>query len=164
MKYPLIGFALLMALAATPSTALTNQVAQDATNASIGTLIIQDAFTRPTPGGATVAVGYMAITNDGAAPDRLVAVTSDMAAKTEIHESKMQNGVMEMRELTDGLVIAPGDTVDLKPGGNHIMFLNIKQPVKVGDIIHATLSFENAGQVQIGFKATAGIGATSAGQ
>jgi copper(I)-binding protein len=163
MKYPLIGCALLAILAATPTTASTI-IAEDSPNVSVGTLLIENAFTRPTPAGATVAVGYMTIINAGSAPDRLVSVDSDISAKTEIHEMKMQNGVMEMRELPDGIEIPAGETVALSPGGYHIMFMDIKQPVKAGDIVHATLGFENAGKIDIGFRAAASIGATSAGK
>ena len=156
MKYPLIARVLtaLVAAAAAPAA-----LAQDAPNAVAGNLVIENAFTRPTPAGATVGVGYMTITNNGSAPDRLVSVNSDISAKTEIHEMKMENGVMEMREMPNGLEIPAGATVSLKPGGDHIMFMDLKRPIKAGDIIHATLGFENAGKTEIGFRAAASLGA-----
>jgi periplasmic copper chaperone A len=162
MKYPLIFCALLAILAATPALAWSI-IAEDASTVSIGNLLIENAFTRPTPAGATVAVGYMSITNNGSAPDRLVSVDSNIAAKTEIHESKMENGVMEMHELPAGLEIPAGATVSLKPGGDHVMFMDLKQPVKAGDIVHATLGFENAGKIDIGFRVAPSLGAMAPG-
>ncbi|HKH80431.1 MAG TPA: copper chaperone PCu(A)C [Methylovirgula sp.] len=160
MKYTLICCAALGLLAAMPAFA-TNTV--PASSVSVGSLKIEHAFTRPTPAGATVAAGYVTIVNAGSTPDRLVSATSDISAKTQIHEMKMENGVMEMRELTDGLPIPAGATVALKPGGYHIMFVDLKHPVKPGEVITATLTFEKAGKVDIGFKATASMGAMAPG-
>ncbi len=161
MKYPLLGCALLAAVAATPVQATEMVPTVAPANVSIGALKIENAFTRPTPGGAKVAVGYVTIVNGGGTADRLVSVTSGISASAEIHEGKMENGVMEMHELTDGLPIPPGTTVALKPGGDHIMFIDLNKPVKPGDTINATLTFEKAGKVDVGFKAAASMGATS---
>lgn len=164
MKYPLIGCALLAIVAATPASALTIMAAaDDSSSVSVGTLKIEHAFTRPTPGGAKVAAGYLTITNGGSTADRLVSATSNISAKTEIHEMKMEGEVMEMRELTDGLAIPAGATVALKPGGYHIMFVDLSRPVKAGDTIHATLVFEKAGKVDVAFKAAASMGAMGPG-
>jgi hypothetical protein len=124
-----------------------------------GDLTIKDVFTRPTLGGATVAVGYATIVNKGTSADRLVSVSSDISSTTEIHESKMINGVMEMHELPDGLPIAAGATVALKPGSYHIMFIGIKHPVKPDDTIHAVFTFSKAGKVHVTFPAAASPGA-----
>jgi copper(I)-binding protein len=137
--------------------------AADASEISVGALKIKDAFARPTPAGATVAVGYLTIINGAGTPDRLVSATSDISAKTQIHEMKMKGDVMEMRELTDGLAIPPGATVVLKPGGYHIIFVDLKHPVKAGDVIHVNLSFEKAGKVDVPFKAAQSKGAMSPG-
>ncbi|QAY95803.1 hypothetical protein CWB41_08700 [Methylovirgula ligni] len=126
-----------------------------------GTLTIEGAFTRPTPGGATVAVGYVTIVNTGKTDDRLVAVTSDLSAGAQIHETKMENGIMEMTELPDGLVIPAGATVAIKPGGYHIMFTDLKRAVKPGDAIHAVLEFAKAGKIAVTFVAASSMGATA---
>ncbi len=154
MKVSLAGCALAAILAA----ALVSSAA-NAASIGVGPLKIENAFARPTPGGATVAAGYVTIVNSGNTPDRLVSVTSDISAKTQIHEMKMNNGVMEMRELPNGLPIPAGATVALKPGGYHIMFVDIKHPVKPGDVIHTTLTFEKAGKVDVAFKAANSMGA-----
>ncbi|MGP8232671.1 MAG: copper chaperone PCu(A)C [Methylovirgula sp.] len=128
-----------------------------------GQLTIKDAFTRPTPGGATVAVGYLTIVNAGKTDDRLVAVTSDISASAQIHETKMENGVMEMKELPDGLAIPASATVTFKPGAYHIMFMDLKQAVKPGDAIHAVLEFAKAGKVAVTFIAANSMGAMAPG-
>ena len=120
---------------------------------------VENAFTRPTLGGASVAVGYMTLTNAGKTDDWLESVTSDISATSEIHETKMENGMMEMRELPKGLVVPAGATVAFKPGAYHIMFVRIKHAVKPGDTIHATLTFEKAGKIAVDFPAADNPGA-----
>lgn len=126
-----------------------------------GALKIENAFTRPTLGGATVAVGYMTIVNSGKTDDKLLSVTSDISATTEIHESKMAGGVMEMNELPNGLAIPAGGTITFKPGSYHLMFVGLKQAVKPGAAIHATLDFAKAGKVAVTFPAAKSVGATA---
>ncbi len=142
-----------------PSAAPIVLVAEQST--ASGALKIENAFTRPTPGGATVAVGYLTIVNTGKTDDRLVAATSDISARAQIHESKMDNGVMEMKELPDGLAIPAGATVTFKPGSYHIMFMDLKRRVKPGDSIHAELEFAKAGKIAVTFPAASSMGATA---
>src|SRR6266542_2759314 len=82
-----------------------------------GDLVISQAWSRATPGGAKVAGGYLTIENKGAAADKLVSVSAEIAGKAEVHEMAMENGVMKMRLLDKGLVIDPGKTVKFAPGG-----------------------------------------------
>lgn len=128
----------------------------------IGDLVVVSPWTRATPGGAKIAGGYLKITNNGKSADRLVGAASAAADHVEIHEMSMNDGVMKMRELTDGLTIKPGESVDLKPGGFHMMFMDIKQPLKQGDTLKATLTFEKAGKLEVSFNVNA-IGASGAG-
>ena len=130
------------------------------TTATVATLKIANAFTRPTLGGTTVAVGYMTIVNNGSTPDKLLSITSDVSAKSELHESIMQGGVMEMRELPQGLVIPARGRVEFKPGSYHVMFVGLKHTVKPDETIHAILTFEKAGKVSVNFIATSSPGAT----
>ena len=97
-----------------------------------------------TPGGAKIAGGYLTIENKGAAPDRLIGGSGDFAGKVEIHEMAMNNGVMTMRPLDKGLVIEPGKTVKLAPGGTHLMLVDLKQTLKVGDRLPLVLSVQPA--------------------
>jgi len=126
----------------------------------IGSLEIAHPWTRATPKGASVGGGYLKITNKGTTPDRLIAASSDAAGMVEIHEMKMSGGKMEMRPLKDGIEIKPGQTVELKPGGYHVMFMHLKQPFEQGKRINATLTFEKAGKIDVEFAVDA-IGATS---
>lgn len=126
----------------------------------IGDLVVASPWTRATPGGAKIAGGYLKVTNNGKSPDRLVSATSVGADRVEIHEMSMTDGVMKMRPLADGLTIKPGETVELKPGGFHIMFMDIKQPLKQGDTLKASLKFEKAGTLDVSFNVSA-MGATS---
>ena len=112
-----------------------------------GDLVITQAWSRATPGGAKIAGGYLTIENKGAAPDRLVSGSGDFAGKVEIHEMAMNNGVMTMRPLDKGLAIEPGKTVKLAPGGYHLMLMDLKNPLKQGDKVPLTLEFEKAGKV-----------------
>jgi copper(I)-binding protein len=123
-------------------------------------LTVTSPWTRATPGGAKIAGGYLKITNNGSAPDRFVGAKSAEADRVEIHEMSMSDGVMKMRPLPNGLEIKPGETVELKPGGYHLMFMDIKQPLKAGDTFKATLQFEKAGPLEVSFKVNA-LGATA---
>jgi copper(I)-binding protein len=114
----------------------------------VGALEIKHPWVRATPKGSSVAGGYLQIVNTGTAPDRLVGGSSPIG-RFEIHEMKMNNGVMQMRPLPGGLEIKPGETVELKPGSYHVMFLGLKAPVEQGKPVKATLVFEKAGPVAI---------------
>ncbi len=114
-----------------------------------GDLVISQAWSRATPGGAKTGGGYLTIENKGSAPDKLVSATADVAGKVEVHEMAMNNGVMTMRPLENGLTIDPGKTVKLAPGGYHLMMMDLKNPLKQGDKLPVTLQFEKAGKVAI---------------
>ena len=115
----------------------------------IGALDIGHPWTRATPKGADIAGGYLSITNKGTTPDRLVGGSLSIADRLEIHEMKMQGTVMQMRPLPAGLEIKPGETVELKPGSFHLMFMGLKEPVEVGKRVKGTLVFEKAGTVEV---------------
>jgi periplasmic copper chaperone A len=127
-----------------------------------GDLLITQAWSRATPGGAKVAGGYLTIENRGSAADRLIGGSSDIAAKVQVHEMATNNGVMTMRPLDSGLTIEPGKTVTLAPGGYHLMMLDLKGPLKRGDKLPVTLEFEKAGKVQVSFDVQ-GVGAPGPG-
>jgi copper(I)-binding protein len=127
-----------------------------------GDLVITQAWSRATPGGAKVAGGYLTIENRGSTPDRLIGGTVDVAAKVEVHEMATKNGVMTMRQLDSGLTIEPGKTVKLAPGGYHLMMLDLKSPLKKDDQLPVTLEFEKAGKVTVSFDIQ-GVGAPGPG-
>jgi copper(I)-binding protein len=123
-----------------------------------GDLVITQAWSRATPGGAKIGGGYLTIENKGAAPDRLIGVAGEVAGKIEVHEMAMKDGVMTMRPLDKGLTIEPGKTVKLAPGGYHLLMFDLKSPLKQGDKVPVTLEFEKAGKVTVSLDVQ-GIGA-----
>ncbi len=117
----------------------------------IGDLDIGHPWSRETPEGARVAAGYLKITNKGAEADRLVAVSGDIGGRAEIHEMSVNaQGVMTMRPVA-ALDIPAGGEVELKPGGYHIMFLDLTDAKKEGEKFAGTLTFEKAGTVDVEF-------------
>lgn len=117
----------------------------------VGDIEIGHPYARAMLPGAKVGGGYLTVTNDGSTDDRLVSVSCERAATVQLHEMKIDDGVMIMRELHDGVPVPKGATVELKPGSYHVMFMNVAQPFKEGEIIKATLTFEKAGSVNVEF-------------
>ena len=145
-----------------PTAQATAQPIASPKSIKAGSLVIEAPWTRATPSGAKIAGGYLKITNSGAEVDRLIGGTLPVAGMVEVHEMSMDGGIMKMRKLERGLEIPPGKTVELKPGGYHIMFMDLKQPLKQGETIKGTLRFEKAGSVDVAFDVQA-IGATQPG-
>ncbi|HLH89376.1 MAG TPA: copper chaperone PCu(A)C [Xanthobacteraceae bacterium] len=142
----------LIAKLIAPTLLLTAALAASTAHAGdykAGAIVISNPWARATPSGATAGAGYFTVTNTGTTPDRLVAVTSEAARNADIHEMTMANGMMQMRPLKGGLELKPGETVQLEPGGEHVMMTGLKQPLKQGDHIKGTLTFEKAGKVDI---------------
>jgi periplasmic copper chaperone A len=123
-----------------------------------GDLVITQAWSRATPGGAKIGGGYLTIENKGSIADRLIGGSAEVAGNVQVHEMTMNNGVMTMRPLDKGLAIEPGKTVKLAPGGYHLMLMDLKSPLKQGDKLPVTLEFEKAGKVKLTFDVQ-GIGA-----
>jgi periplasmic copper chaperone A len=121
----------------------------------LGQLEIGHPWTRATPPSARVAGGYLTITNTGSAADRLIGAEFAESRKLEIHEMAHQGSTMVMREVPRGLEIAPGQKVELKPGGFHLMFIDLKRGLKEGESIKGALVFERAGRVEVEFKVEA---------
>lgn len=117
-----------------------------------GDLVISAPWSRATPAGAAVGAGYLVITNNGLSADRLLSFTTDLAGQPEVHEMATEGGVMKMRPLPKGLVIPAGGTVKLEPGGYHLMLMQLKKPLVLGQRYKATLVFEKAGPVDVEFE------------
>lgn len=115
----------------------------------LGSLNLSHPFARATLPNAPVAGGFLAIENTGAEADRLVSATSPAAAEVQIHEMAMEGEVMKMRQLPDGLEVPAGQTVELAPGGFHLMFMGLKQAFVEGETVPVTLVFEKAGTVDV---------------
>lgn len=123
-------------------------------------LEITQAWSRATPASAPVGVGFLTLANKGGAVDRLLGGSSDVAARVEVHEMSMTDGVMKMREVAGGLEVKPGETRELKPGGYHLMLMGLKRPLKEGERFKVELNFAQAGKKDVEFTVQ-GIGAAA---
>jgi periplasmic copper chaperone A len=152
---------MLFAIAAAAALLPMGATGQEPSRYTLGPLVIEAPWIRATPAGAQVAGGYVKITNNGQTPDRLIGGSLPVAADVQVHEMSMNDGVMKMRMVKDGLEIAPGKTVELKPGGFHLMFTGLREPLVDKQTIKGTLRFEKAGVVEVEYH-VAPIGAQSA--
>ena len=135
-------FVFMAALIAAAPVAL----AQTGGNAKI---TVEQPWARATPGGAKTGAAYMTLANKTDTADRLTGASSDVAAKVQIHEMKVVNGVMQMRPLTDGLAIPANGSVTLKPGAYHVMLIGLKKPLVAGQSFPLTLTFAKAGNISV---------------
>jgi periplasmic copper chaperone A len=110
-----------------------------------GGVVIRDAFARASPPGAQTGGAFVTIVNHGKAADRLVSASSPAAQAVELHETVDDNGVMKMEPRPEGWAIPAGSTLELKPGGKHIMLIGLTAPLEAGKKIQMTLNFEKAG-------------------
>ena len=110
------------------------------------TVAIEKAWSRATPPGVPVGVGYLTIRNGGPDNDRLIAVSSPVASAVQVHQSLMVAGEAQMREQKN-LVVPAGGSLVLEPGGYHLMLLDLKAPLVAGQRVPVTLQFEKAGPV-----------------
>ena len=115
----------------------------------VGGLMIENVFSRETLPNQPVAGAFMTVTNTTDAADRLLGAASTVAGRVEIHEMALQGDVMKMRALEAGLDVPAGETVELKPGGFHVMMFDLSDALKEGDTIDLTLEFANAGKVAV---------------
>ncbi len=99
--------------------------------------------------GMTTSAAYLMIHNHGADTDRLIGVRTNIAEFNEIHDMKIEDGVMKMRAITNGLEIGPDERVVFKPGGLHIMLFNLTEELVDGTARVVTLEFEKAGKVDV---------------
>ena len=142
----MMKFAPLLAAALTLAAPLAH-----AADIKAGSLVISDPWSRETAPRAKTGAGYVVIANTGKTADRLLGGTTTAAEKLEVHSVTTEGGVMRMRPQTDGIEIPAGGTLELKPGGYHIMFIGLKAPLKAGEIVPVTLNFAKAGKVNVSF-------------
>lgn len=147
------AFALVLSIA-TPASAHEHMKM-----AKAGDLVISDFWARATPPSAKTGAAFMVIKNTGATDDVLIGAASSIAKDTQIHETQMEGGVMKMRHVGK-IAIPAGGMATLKPGSFHIMFVGLHKPVKEGDTIALTLTFEKSGSVELMVKAQKSMGKT----
>ncbi|MEM9277795.1 MAG: copper chaperone PCu(A)C [Pseudomonadota bacterium] len=111
-------------------------------------LIDHPHVTKPLP-GVKVSAGYAQITNNGEETERLVGVSAEFAEKSELHNVTVVDGIAKMRPVKGGIEIPPGETIKLKKGGFHLMFLKVSDEVDVGQLQPVKLLFEKAGTVEV---------------
>ncbi|WP_312137650.1 copper chaperone PCu(A)C [Brevundimonas sp.] len=114
-----------------------------------GNVTIEDAWCRPTPNGAKAGGCYVILTSS--ADDTLTGVTTDQADMAQVHEMKMEGGVMKMAHLDKGLPLPANQRTELKPHGNHIMLMGLKSPLVSGQTAKITLNFANAAPATVDF-------------
>jgi copper(I)-binding protein len=118
-----------------------------AQSAKVGSVQIENAYTRSTVPGQMAAGGFMKIENKGAV-DQLISASSPVAGEVQLHEMAMEGNVMKMRQVKE-VVVPAGGAVELKPGGMHLMFINIKAPLTAGETVPVKLKFAKAGEVEV---------------
>jgi copper(I)-binding protein len=114
----------------------------------LGKLTIGHPWTTVTHGGLRTAAVYVTFVNDGPKADKLLKVSSPAAQMAMIHANIKTGDVMSMREQ-DGIDIPAGKTVELKPGGMHIMLMGVDHPLKNGEMLPLTLTLANEGEVKV---------------
>jgi copper(I)-binding protein len=117
--------------------------------ASLAQVRVEGAWARPTVAGQQGGGGYLSITS--AAADRLVGGNTPVAQRFELHTMSMKGDVMEMRQV-DAIELPAGKKVEFKPGGLHVMFIGLKQPLKLGSKVPVTLKLEKGGEVKVEFE------------
>ena len=116
----------------------------------VGPIRIDHPYARSTVAGQPTGGAYMSFANAGAG-DRLLSASADVATSVELHEMKMEGDVMKMRQV-DGIELGGGKTVELRPGGYHVMFVGLRAPLKEGASFPMKLRFEKAGEVTVEVK------------
>ena len=116
-----------------------------------GALSIQHPWSRETAVGQAVGGGFLTITNSGDREDRLISGTTPVAAEVQLHTMTMDGGIMRMRQVTDGIAVPAKGSVELKPGGYHIMFMGLKRQLRQGERFPVTLRFQRARSVTLQF-------------
>ena len=137
-------------LGSTILLAACNQAAEipAATETATSIIAVTEPWSRETAEGQNAGGAFMTIANTGTAADRLTGGSTPVAGRVEIHTMTMENDVMRMRQLADGLEIPAGGEVTLKPGSFHVMLMDLKQPLKTGETVPLTLIFAGAGTVE----------------
>ena len=135
LRLPLLLAGLLLAAAA------------QAHDYRLGDITIVHPYARFTVAGQRAGGGFLSIENKGGA-DRLVAASTPVCESVELHTMRMEGDVMRMRQV-DGIELPAGKTVDLAPGGHHLMLMGLKAPLKVGDAFALKLKFQKAGELTV---------------
>ena len=127
---------------------LDNTAAQPSPVQRQGDLAIETPWARATPPNARTGAAYLTLTNHGSAPDRLVSASSAAAERLELHAHVNDGGVMRMKQI-DAITLSPGERVSLRPGGLHVMLIDLKGPLRENTRVPVVLRFATAGEVTV---------------
>ena len=119
-----------------------------AQDAKLGDLVVMAPWARATIGQVKTGAAYLTVVNHGAAGDRLLAVSTPVAPRAELHGHTMEDGVMKMRPV-EAIEVAPMQPTALKPGGYHVMLMGLEAPLVEGQAFPLTLTFETAGSLEV---------------
>jgi periplasmic copper chaperone A len=136
----------LLATAALGAAAM-HAVADNGPTSTPAAMSVQGAWARATAPGQNVGAAYFSILNGGSGADELIAVESPSATRTEVHESRMQDGMMRMRPMPS-VALAPRSRVEFSPGGLHVMLIGLKEPLVAGRTVALVLRFRHAGDLR----------------
>ncbi len=136
--------AILATLACLTATTIAAS-AGEATNAGV---TVAHPWARATPGGVTNGAAYLEIKTADGVTDRLISASSPVAGRVELHTHILDGEIMRMRRV-DNLTLKPGSSVVLQPHGDHVMLMDLKAPLKEGDLVKMTLTFEKAGPLEV---------------
>jgi len=115
-----------------------------------GDIMVQDAYARSSTPSSVTGAAFFVLMNHGDTDDRLIAATSDIAKRAELHtHNEDANGVMRMMEIDGGIAVPAGEMRALKRGGDHVMLMGLTRPLVQGEEIAVTLTFEKAGDIEI---------------
>ena len=109
---------------------------------------VEQPWSRATPPGSKIGVGFMQLKNAGAAAERVVGVTSPLAGRVEMHVTTREGDVMRMRQV-ESFDVPAGGSFDLKPGGAHLMLVDLHRPFKQGEKVPLTLKLEKGGELKV---------------
>lgn len=114
----------------------------------IGDIEVSDPWARATPSRARSGAAYMTLSNRGERRDKLVAISTPVARKAELHTHLMEDNIMKMRRV-QGVEVHPGEKSVFKPGGLHIMLMGLSKPLRQGHVFPMILTFETAGRIEV---------------
>ena len=119
---------------------------------------ISDAWARETISGQTSTAAYVTLKNEGASDDRLVSVSAEAPAMAMIHSSESSDAIARMRPMDSGLAVPAGATIELEPGGTHVMVTGLRAPLNVGDTLKLSMRFEKSGERPVDILVTPAFG------
>ena len=128
-------------------TLVVASTAAHAHSFKLGNIDIGHPYARVTVAGQPIGGGFLKLSNRGG-DDKLLSATAAVSASVEMHTMNMDGDVMRMRQV-DAIPLPAGKTVELKPGGYHLMFVGLKAPLKAGEKFPLKLKFEKAGEVEV---------------